>query len=418
MACYKKNEILKIISKKVIICIILIGLIADFLGNKVQGKAFSTQSQAVSVALPENINFYLNPEKKYGQDYIYSPRYKIRNMGKERIVFDMEMTLSELVSNTGIVYCSRESEIQQETKSIYLCMLLEHAQEQELYVLSKGKCGIGQRIILEPYGSEGDTLYISFAGKLAKNADWQSGEMGIDVFYLIDEVKEINQNEDADGTGEMDKAHGTEEINVVNETNGDGEMDAVSETNGDREMDASEGINKAKDIYKLILEGTHIYWDSMQEEIPGGVQSKLTLKPEEGYSLPSEIKVFMNGEAISSYEYDSLSGMIMLDEVMGDITIFANGISVAELPEETVFSSDKEIWEWSVAEGIEAYEYKFLQNEVIVKKGRIAADKQILRWKWDEGLDEGKYQMKIKAIGDNAYYMNSEEKIYWLTVVN
>lgn len=359
MACYEKSKVLKVISKIWIICIILTSFIVNFWVNGVHSRALSAQSQAMSVVLPENINFYLNPEKKYGQDLVYSPRYKIKNMGKKRILFDIEMTLSELVPNTGIVYCADENEIQQGTKSIYFYVLLEYNQRQELYVLSKGKQKFEQEFLLEPDGSEGDTLYISFGGELGQEADWKGGEIGIDAFYSMDEVEEM---------------------------------------------------------YKLNLEGTHVYLDNVEEEIQGGDQSKLILKSEDGYSLPSEIKVSMNGKETSFFEYDSHTGTIILDKVTGDVIIFADGISVAELPKETVFSSSEDIWEWDVVDGIQAYDYEFSQNEITIKSGRIAVDNNKVRWKWNEGLKEGEYQMRLKAIGDNVYYTNSEERTYLLTV--
>lgn len=360
MLYLEKNEILEIIIKRVIVCIILTSFTVNLWVNEVHGNAFSTQSQVLSVALPENINFYLNPHRKYGQDLIYSPRYKIKNMGKRRIVFDMEMTLSELISDTGIVYCAEEDGIWQDTKSIYLYVLMEYNQAQELFVLSEGERRLDKDIILEPDGVEGDALYISFGGKLGREADWKSGEIGVDVFYSMDEVEEI---------------------------------------------------------YKLNLEGKHVYLEDSQEEIEGGTQSKVMLRAEEGYSLPSEIRVSMNGKEMSFFEYDSVSGTIVLDKVIGDVTIFAYGISAAELPEEKIFLSGEGTWEWDVVDGIQAYDYEFLQNGVTIKSGRVAVDNDgKVRWKWSEGLNEGEYQMKIKAIGDNVYYTNSEEKTYWLTI--
>lgn len=314
--------------------------------------------QVTAVQVPQNLNFYLDPNNEKGRGQIYSGQYKVQNSGKEAVAFHMELSLSALDPETGISFSPEEWSEAPEDRSVYMYVLFEGKKTEDKYILTDQEEECKESVVLEPAGEEGDTLYVSFGGMLSQTEGWKSGELAVNALYKM--------------------------------------------------SSASMG-------YTASVEGEHIRIEDEEKKLSSGKKAELTLVPDEGYSLPAKIQVFM-GDAETEASYDAATGKVVLEKVDQDIVIYANGITRAKLPDAEVMKMDEAIWSWEAEKGIQAYEYRFLQEEETVKSGRIEAKDGSIRWNWSEGLEDGEYRMLLKAIGDAISCMNSEEADYQITV--
>ena len=310
------------------------------------------------VELPQNLNFYLDPENEGSLGQIYSDKYRIQNIGKEPVAFSAELVLSILEEQAAITFCPEEWNAEPENRSIYMYVVFEGVWGEDIYVLTDSQMPCSKKITLEPAGMEGDTVYIYFGGELSRSEEWKSGELGINCLYLISE-------------------------------------DSVK--------------------YQAVINGNHIRIESEEGELEAGKKAELYLVPDEGYSLPAEIQVYVDEMEIET-SYDAATGEIVLDNVSGDIVIYANGIKRAALPDMKIMDTEKAVWSWMAEDGVQTYEYKFLQNDVEVDSGRIDADQGVVNWSWSEKLEDGNYELRLRAIGDAVHCLNSEEGSYPVTV--
>lgn len=322
-------------------------------------KAAEKKDQQMTIVqVPQNLNFYLDPNNEKGHGQVYSNQYKIQNSGKEAVTFNMELSLSMLDPEAGIVFCPEEWSEEPEDRSIYMYALFEGKEIDNKYILSDPEAVCKESVVLEPGGKEGDTLYISFGGMLSQTESWKSGELAVNALYKM--------------------------------------------------SSSSMG-------YTASVEGEHIQLKNDGEKLASGKEAVLYLLPDEGYSLPAKIQVFI-GDTQAEASYDAATGKIILEKVDHDVVIYANGITRAKLPDTEVLNMDEAIWSWKVEEGIQAYEYRFLLEEETVKSGRIDVKDGSIQWNWSEELENGEYRMLLKAIGDAVYCLNSEETDYQITV--
>lgn len=343
--------------RKILLCMTMM-CVCLFASAKGQVKATEiTERQVTAIELLHNLNFYLDPENENGRGQIYSNKYMIRNVGKEAVYFSIDITLLPIDEQASITFCPEEWETEPIDRSIYMYAVFEGKQEENVCVLTDMENSCMEKIVLEPAGEEGDTVYISFGGRLSQSEDWKSGELAINAIYTMS----------AKGTG-----------------------------------------------YQVKVEGSHVKIEN-EEELDAGENAELYLVPEEGYFLPMKIKVYM-GEAETQFVYDAIIGKVSLDNVTDDVVIYADGITKASLPDEEQIDMKEMLWSWSTQEGIQAYEYIFLKDDAEVNKGRVNIENGMLIWNWSEGLEEGDYQLHLKAIGDSIHCMNSEVGRYSITV--
>ncbi len=345
-------------SKGKILYIAVISALCFLMVSEPVKAAEKKGQQVTAVQVPQNLNFYLDPDNEKGRGQIYSNQYKVQNSGKEAVTFYMELSLSALDTETGITFSPEEWDEAPEDRCIYMYVSFEGKETEDNYILTNPEEECKERVVLEPAGEEGDTLYISFGGILSGTEGWKSGELAINALYKM--------------------------------------------------SSASMG-------YTVSVEGEHIQIEENEKKLMSEEKSELTLVPDEGYSLPAKIQVFM-GEAEAEVSYDAVTGKILLEKVDQDVVIYANGITRAKLPDVEVMKTDEAVWSWEAEEGIQAYEYRFLQGEETVKSGRIEVKEDGIRWNWSEGLENGEYQMLLKAIGDAIYCLNSEEADYRIIV--
>lgn len=316
------------------------------------------ERQVTAIELPQNLNFYLDPENKNGQGQIYSAKYIIRNAGKDAVNFSIDMALSLLDNQSSIVFCPEEWDTEPLDRSIYMYVVLKREQDKNVYVLTDLNMACAENVILAPAGQDGDTIYISFGGRLSQSEEWKSGELAVNALYAMS-VRKIG--------------------------------------------------------YQARVEGEHIKLENAEEELTGGKRAELYLAAEEGYSLSAKIQVYM-GEQETEFEYDTATGKIILKEVTDDVVIYANGISKASLPMAELMDMNEMLWCWTAEEGVQAYEYAFWQEDMEIERGRISVEEGQVAWNWSERLENGDYQLCLKAIGDNIHCMNSEENNYLVTV--
>lgn len=345
-------------SKGKILYIAVISALCFLMVSEPVKAAEKKGQQVTAVQVPQNLNFYLDPDNEKGRGQIYSNQYKVQNSGKEAVTFYMELSLSALDTETGIIFSPEEWDEAPEDRCIYMYVLFEGKETEDNYILTNPEEECKERVVLEPAGEEGDTLYISFGGVLSGSEGWKSGELAINALYKM--------------------------------------------------SSASMG-------YTVSVEGEHIQIEENEKKLMSEEKAELTLVPDEGYSLPAKIQVFM-GEAETEVSYDAVTGKVLLEKVDQDVVIYANGITRAKLPDAEVMKTDEAVWSWEAEEGIQAYEYRFLQGEETVKSGRIEVREDGIRWNWSEGLENGEYQMLLKAIGDAVYCLNSEEADYRIIV--
>lgn len=345
-------------SKGKILYIAVISALCFLMVSEPVKAAEKKGQQVTAVQVPQNLNFYLDPDNEKGRGQIYSNQYKVQNSGKEAVTFYMELSLSALDTETGITFSPEEWDEAPEDRCIYMYVSFEGKETEDNYILTNPEEECKERVVLEPAGEEGDTLYISFGGMLSGTEGWKSGELAINALYKM--------------------------------------------------SSASMG-------YTVSVEGEHIQIEENGKKLMSEEKAELTLVPDEGYSLPAKIQVFM-GEAEAEVSYDAVTGKVLLEKVDQDVVIYANGITRAKLPDDEVMKTDEAVWSWEAEEGIQAYEYRFLQGEETVKSGRIEVREDGIRWNWSEGLENGEYQMLLKAIGDAVYCLNSEEADYRIIV--
>lgn len=345
-------------SKGKILYIAVISALCFLMVSEPVKAAEKKGQQVTAVQVPQNLNFYLDPDNEKGRGQIYSNQYKVQNSGKEAVTFYMELSLSALDTETGITFSPEEWDEAPEDRCIYMYVSFEGKETEDNYILTNPEEECKERVVLEPAGEEGDTLYISFGGMLSGTEGWKSGELAINALYKM--------------------------------------------------SSASMG-------YAVSVEGEHIQIEENGKKLMSEEKAELTLVPDEGYSLPAKIQVFM-GEAEAEVSYDAVTGKVLLEKVDQDVVIYANGITRAKLPDDEVMKTDEAVWSWEAEEGIQAYEYRFLQGEETVKSGRIEVREDGIRWNWSEGLENGEYQMLLKAIGDAVYCLNSEEADYRIIV--
>lgn len=343
--------------RKILLCMIIM-CICLFASAESQVKATEmTERQVTAIELPQNLNFYLDPENENGRGQIYSDKYRIRNAGKEAVYFSIDITLLPVDEQASITFCPEEWETEPVDRSIYMYAVFEGKQREDVYVLTDTENSCMEEIVLEPAGEDGDTVCISFGGRLSQSEDWKSGELAINALYTM-------------------SAKGAE--------------------------------------YQAKVEGKHIKIEN-EDKLEAGENAELYLVPDEGYSLPAKIQVYMS-EVETAFAYDMVTGKVSLDNVAGDVVIYADGIAKASLPDEELMDMGEMLWSWSAQEGIQAYEYIFLKEDREVSSGRISVEDGMLIWNWSEGLEDGDYQLHLKAIGDSIHCMNSEEGIYSITV--
>lgn len=335
---------------KVLLCMAVIGALL-FTVMKVQAGA--AQQQATAVELPQNLNFYLDPDNRNGRGQIYSDKYMIRNAGMEAVTFSIDMTLSLLDAQSSLIFCPKEWVDEPWERSIYMYAVFETGQEMDVCVLTDGgPCR--KTVSLAPAGQEGDSVYISFGGRLSRSDGWKSGELAVDALYAMSV-----------------QAQG----------------------------------------YRVGVAGEHIMLMEENVELIAGESAELHLMPEEGYFFPDEIRVDMGGQE-AGFEYDAISGRIVLEEITDNVMIYANGMKKASLPDASVMNSEQMPWFWAAQAGVQGYEYSFWQDDVEMNWGQISVENGQVVWYWDYGLMDGTYQLRLKAIGDHRNCLDSEEGSY------
>ncbi len=339
-------------------CMMIIAVFCFLSAGQTIKAAEKAAQQVTIVELPQNLNFYLDPENEKGRGQIYSNQYKVQNAGKEAVTFSIEMSLSVLDAEASVAFCPEEWSDEPEDRSIYMYVLFEGEQTEAKHILTDPESSCKESIVLEPAGEAGDTFYISFGGKLSQSPEWKSGELAVNSLYHM--------------------------------------------------SSASMG-------YMASVEGEHIRIEDSGKNLTSGERAELYLVPDEGYFLPAEIQVWMGG-AETEAVYDAATGKVVLEKVSHDVTIYANGITRAILPDMNVMNPEEPVWSWTAEEGIQAYEYRFLYEEEVVKSGRIDVNEGIVSWEWSDGLENGEYRLFLKAIGDAIHCLNSEEVDCWITV--
>lgn len=347
---------------------VLCMVIACILGYIIAGKTAEAAEKAVKeekttkqvtiVEVPQNLNFYLDPDNEKGRGQIYSNKYRIRNGGKEEVTFSIEMLLSIIDAQADIEFCPEEWEGEPVDRSIYMYALFEGEQAEDKYILTDAEAPCECSVVLEPSGEDGDTVYISFGGMLSHSEDWKSGELAINSVYNM-------------SSGSMG--------------------------------------------YTAVVEGEHIRMEYDRKRLESGKAAELSLVADEGYSLPAKIKVYMGGNETEA-SYDAVTGKILLENVDDNIVVYANGITKAVLPDAEVMNEEEALWSWTAQEGIQAYEYSFIYEDEAVKSGRVNVNDSSVSWNWSEGLKSGEYSLSLKAIGDAVHCLNSEEMSYQLRV--
>ena len=81
--------------------------------------------------------------------------------------------------------------------------------------------------------------------------------------------------------------------------------------------------------YKVTFNGTNVTLPDGTTDANAATHGQsytVTLKPEEGYSLPESVTVTMGGSSGSFYTYDSATGVLTISFVTGEITITAEGV--------------------------------------------------------------------------------------------
>ena len=150
--------------------------------------------------------------------------------------------------------------------------------------------------------------------------------------------------------------------------------------------------NGEKSEYKVKIDGWHIRIEYEEENLTTGESVVFYLVPDEGYSLPARIQVYVGGQE-AEFLYDAITGKISLEKITGDVVVSANGITKASLPVSEIINEEEMFWSWTAEEGIQAYEYIFLQDDTEISRGRIAAESGSVVWSWSEGLENGDYQL-------------------------
>ncbi|MCM1112013.1 MAG: hypothetical protein NC399_02035 [Muribaculum sp.] len=322
-----------------------------------QAKAAETAAQQVTaVELPQNLNFYLDPAEEYGYGQIYSDRYIIRNAGNEPMTFSIEIALSVLEPEAVVAFLPEAWEEEPTDRSIYMYAVLEGNQGERRYSLTDAENPCKESVVLQPAGSEGDSFSIRFGGSLSRSEEWKSGELAVHAIYAM-----------------------------------------------------SAGVAE----YPVELSGEHIRIEEIKTI--GEKKVELCLVPEEGYSLPAKIRVYQN-DLEREASYDAGSGKVLLEQIDGSVVIYADGITKAKLPDAEALDAETGIWTWTAQEGVQAYEYTFRRGDEEVKKGRAAVEQGAVHWNWSEGLEDGDYQLTLKAIGDAVHCLNSGEAVYSITV--
>ena len=341
-----------------ILCLMMMSVLCFLIIGEPVKAAEKTNRQITIVEVPQNLNFYLDPYNEKGNGQIYSSKYVIQNAGKEAVTFTIEMSLSILDAESEIVFCPEEWNEEPVSRSIYMYVMFEGNQVEERHILTDLETPCKESVVLEPAGEEGDTAYISFGGMLSRSGDWKSGELAINSLY---------------------------------------------------------NMSSASMGYMASVEGEHIRIENNGDKLDSGEKAELYLVPDEGYSLPSKVQVFM-GDVETEIQYDAVTGKVLIENVENDVVIYANGITKAEVPDVEILSPEKMLWTWTAEKGVQAYEYSFLKEEETVKSGRIDVYDGSVSWEWSEGLEDGEYFLCLKAIGDTIYCLNSEEISYQIMV--
>lgn len=341
-----------------ILCLMMMSVLCFLIIGEPVKAAEKTNRQITIVEVPQNLNFYLDPYNEKGNGQIYSGKYVIQNAGKEAVTFTIEMSLSILDAESEIVFCPEEWNEEPVSRSIYMYVMFEGNQVEERHILTDLETPCKESVVLEPAGEEGDTAYISFGGMLSRSGDWKSGELAINSLY---------------------------------------------------------NMSSASMGYMSSVEGEHIRIENNGDKLDSGEKAELYLVPDEGYSLPSKVQVFM-GDVETEIQYDAVTGKVLIENVENDVVIYANGITKAEVPDVEILSPEKMLWTWTAEKGVQAYEYSFLKEEETVKSGRIDVYDESVSWEWSEGLEDGEYFLCLKAIGDTVYCLNSEETHYQIMV--
>lgn len=169
--------------KNRLVCMIFIALFLVIMGES--PKTVKAESgQVVAVELPQNLNFYLDPENEYGRGQIYSEQYRIHNYGSEPAEFSMSLSLSRVDPETDIQLCPQMWEGEPENRSMYMYVSFDGSQVADEFILTAGEI-CQKSVVLEPDGTDGDTLYISFGGALSQSEEWKSGEMAVNAVYSM-----------------------------------------------------------------------------------------------------------------------------------------------------------------------------------------------------------------------------------------
>ncbi|MEY8392194.1 hypothetical protein AALA98_12630 [Lachnospiraceae bacterium 45-W7] len=340
-----------------ILCIAAVSILLMCGARQRTEAAETAEQQAAAVEVPQNLNFYLDPQNEGGRGQIYSDKYRIRNAGKEAVILSMELALSILEEQADITFCPEKWDTEPEDRSIYMYAVFEGSWGEDKGILTS-ETSCREKIILQPAGMEGDAVYISFGGTLSKSKKWKSGELGINAFYTV-------------------------------------------------AVDSRE--------YQASINGNHIRIKDGGVKITDGQNMELSLVPDEGYFLPADVQVYMGGVQIQAI-YNMADGKIVLENVSDNVVVCANGITKATLPDIEIMDMGKAVWSWTADTGIEAYEYIFLQDGQQISSGRFGVEDGIVSWNWSEGLESGSYVLRLKAIGDMVHCLNSEEGNYPVTV--
>ena len=332
-----------------------VGILASCL---MAGGRVEAGRQTSIVGVPQDLNFYLDPENENGMGQIYSDMHEIWNEGTEPVEVSVALRLSVLDETSSIAFSPVEWDTEPEYRSIYMYALFEDAEGEEECVLTDSMTPCVKTLWLAPAGMEGDTASIRFEGSLSSSEEWKSGELGIDCVYSIS----------GNGAG-----------------------------------------------YQAVINGSHIRISSGGDQLKEGERAELYLTPDEGYVLPAEVRVYMGG-AEAAAAYNAAEGKVTLDAVTGDIVICADGVTRAMLPDAGVFDPAQAVWRWAPEEGVQAYDYRFERENETVESGRISAEGGFVDWYWSQGLEDGAYQLYLRAIGDTVSCLNSEEGCYWILV--
>ena len=144
-----------------------------------------TEAAEVMVEVPENLNFYLDPGNINEKGQIYSQKYKIRNVGKGNVIFSIEMALSMLEKSEVIDFCPKKWKTEPAEKSIFMYVIFEGNWGKDKIILTDTGILCQKSMVLEPAGTDGDTISISFGGMLSQSEQWKSGELAINAIYEL-----------------------------------------------------------------------------------------------------------------------------------------------------------------------------------------------------------------------------------------